>query len=624
MRKVLAFLLCLITVCSLISCKNSFGPNGLDIKKDPSEKAPDYSDILNLYKKILIGCATDDMDGDALGITDPYEKELFADLSFKINNNYVGTESADRLSPIHMLHYGYSQKDINGDGIDELVLMDEDYEIIALFSYADGKPIMIGGPTEKFPDKRPYLPNCWIDGDGLIHASPQYGFDRYMMYRIADGGASLETIADFGLILYAGGITKYYSYASGEDVEITKDVYDALYKRYGKLPDGKSSNETTREYSGLRFVPLFSEAELVEIIYRSVLDNETKVYNPDTEEYTFLKRCRTTYDKAYLCDVPDLKYAFVDLDGDGVGEPVIECGDTLVLRYYNRRVYVYSFTFRQAYDLKTDGTYSWNATDERFEYGTKKICFDGAELKTKDLWRVVDDGEPDAEYYIDGERTTREEIEKYIAENQKAAPEFFTVDESWYYTLSSEEAYEIAKDRILFNGEGGGAAGTTIIPKLLTVAVPDGEDIYYHVVWIDERYNHNIEGWETGAPYSIRYMREVLVDEATGECTVIELNQECEIYEMRALRLAEQYWGIADGSVEGAMGSTIINRIVIELPHCGSRYYRVLLNGEYYNHNEEGWESRPPYMTETFKTLLIDIRTGECLEESALDPDAKG
>ena len=145
---------------------------------------------------------------------------------------------------------------------------------------------------------------------------------------------------------------------------------------------------------------LLSEAEKAMKMYESVLKNEVKVYETDTEEYNYLKDCKTPYNRIPLTDCEQLKYAYTDIDHDRINELVLDCGDTLILRYYEGTVYVYSFTFRNMYYLHTDGSYAWNHTGENFEYGESRIYFEGAELKTKKLYRVVNDGEPNAEYWI--------------------------------------------------------------------------------------------------------------------------------------------------------------------------------------------------------------------------------
>ena len=174
-----------------------------------------------------------------------------------------------------------------------------------------------------------------------------------------------------------------------------------------------------------------SEAERAMEMYEAVLKNEIKVYETDIEEYNYLKDCKTPYNRIPLCELERLRYAYMDVDGDSVKELVIDCGDTLILRYYEGTVYVYPFTFRNMYQLNTDGSYNWNHTGQDFEYGEKQLAFGGAELKPKEIWRIVNDGEPNAEYYIDGKQVTQEEVLKYIEDNPKTRIEFSPLEVSW-------------------------------------------------------------------------------------------------------------------------------------------------------------------------------------------------
>lgn len=174
-----------------------------------------------------------------------------------------------------------------------------------------------------------------------------------------------------------------------------------------------------------------SEAERAMEMYEAVLKNEIKVYETDIKEYNYLKDFKTPYNRIPLCELERLRYAYMDVDGDSINELVVDCGDTLILRYYEGTVYVYPFTFRNMYQLNTDGSYNWNHTGQDFEYGENQLIFDGAELKPKEIWRIVNDGEPNAEYYIGDKQVTQEEILKYIEDNPKTKVEFLPLEVSW-------------------------------------------------------------------------------------------------------------------------------------------------------------------------------------------------
>lgn len=621
MKKFIVMICCLLAAFMLVSCDtanlNNDKENENADNKNPQVTA-DYTEILNLYKMAINACANVELTSENLGITDPQEKETFSDILWCVKCNYDGEKKADSTSPIYWLTFGYAVKDINGDGVEELVLLKEDYTILAIFSYVDGKPIMLGAfDYNNFSATHRNLTNCWIYGDGMIYTSDLSGFDGFKVYRIADGGTSLETVADYGWYLYyvdytIGTVTKYYKCVDGQEIEINEDEYQALHEQYEKRLGSYSITEATKEYAGLDYIPLFSEAELIEEIYASALNNETKVYEVDTGEYKFLKACKTPYNQIRLSEVENLKYGYADLDGDGIGEPVIDCGDTIILRYYDGCVYSYSFTFRQMYYLKTDGSYAWNHTGQDFEYGEYQIYFEGAELKQKELYRIVNDGEPDVEYYIEGKQVSQEELIKYIEENPKTSIEYSPIDKSWYYRISSEEAYDLAIKYWRIKDEWDGACGSTIKTKVVVEDVPQGDDVYYHILKVHEYYNHWMEGWETRPPYNICLGGELLIDATTGECIEVTSEDYGKIYPSIAMDIASEYWDVRQLEVEINEETRIVSEIVIsDFSHCDNKYYRVVYQREYYSYDEDSSENDLPYKVEIISEILVDPVTGE-------------
>ena len=188
-----------------------------------------------------------------------------------------------------------------------------------------------------------------------------------------------------------------------------------------------------------------SEAEKAMEMYEAALRNEIAVFETDSRVFNYLMNCKRPYDRIPLSDLVSLRYAYTDLDGDTVPELVIDCGDTLILRYYEGTVYVYPFTFRNMYQLNTDGSYPWNHTGLNFEYGESQIFFEDAKICSRKLWRIVNDG-TDAEYYIDGKQVTQEEILKYIEDNPKTRIEFSPLEVSWLNKISRAAAVSLAQE----------------------------------------------------------------------------------------------------------------------------------------------------------------------------------
>jgi hypothetical protein len=261
---------------------------------------------------------------------------------------------------------------------------------------------------------------------------------------------------------------------------------------------------------------VISEAKRAMELYEAVLKNEINVYETDIEEYNYLADCKTPYNRIPLSDSERLKYAYTDMDNDGINELVIDCGDTLILRYYEGTVYVYPFTFRSLYDLNTDGSHSWNHTGQDFEYGEEQIYFEGAELKSRELYRIVNDGEPNAEYYIEGKKVTQEEILKYIDDNPKTKVEFLPLEVSWQEKLTDEEALQIASDYWeIEDGFTDYGAGSMWIHRIMILDSPSSAWGYYHIGLQIDHYGR--DGNDLRVLLGSR-MEHLFVNAVTGEC----------------------------------------------------------------------------------------------------------
>ena len=225
----------------------------------------------------------------------------------------------------------------------------------------------------------------------------------------------------------------------------------------------------------------------------------------------------TPYSGIPLCECEDLGYAYVDLDGDSVNELIIDCGDTLILRYYGGKIYFYEFIFRSLYHLTTNGSYSWNHNGSDFEYGERQLYFEGATLKTRELWRIVNDGEPDAEYYVEGKPVTQEELQKYIGDNQKTKIEFLPLEVSWEKEITSEEALQIASE--YWETEDGftdyGAGSKWVYHIILLDDRSSVGNGYYHIGLQVDHYGR--DGNDLRVLLSSR-MEHLFVNAVTGEC----------------------------------------------------------------------------------------------------------
>lgn len=139
----------------------------------------------------------------------------------------------------------------------------------------------------------------------------------------------------------------------------------------------------------------------------NVLSDENTFYSHSYERDLFLSEYCTTWasNANIIVEIP--QFAYLDLDGDLINEVVlwIKVNQTsdygvLVLRYYNGDVHGYTFTYRQMFDLKEDGTFSYSGggdydgiakleyDGDQFSYSYSKITDSSQDKKTDVVWYV--------------------------------------------------------------------------------------------------------------------------------------------------------------------------------------------------------------------------------------------
>ena len=273
----------------------------------------------------------------------------------------------------------------------------------------------------------------------------------------------------------------------------------------------QTNNSSTNDY----IPPQISESEIAMRMYEAALKNEIKVYETDIEEWNYLKDCKTPYDRIPLCRTERMGYVYMDFDGDLINELVIDCGDTLILRYYEGIVYVYPFTFGNM-QLNTDGSYGWYHIEQNFDYGENQLAFDGAELKTRELWRIVNDGEPNAEYYIGEKQVTHDEILKHFEDHPKTRVEFSFLEVSWQKNITREEALQIASEHWgIEDGFTDYGAGSMWICHILILDDPSSARGYYHIGLQIDHYGRDQNDLRILLESKLEHL---FVYSVTGEC----------------------------------------------------------------------------------------------------------
>ena len=403
-----------------------------------------YGNIVNamqfmtgMYNNYKLGLSTREEFEYRYDLTTEYNREMYEKLDSLVSTRYP---PALGVSFQAENAFAYAIKDLNGDGVEELVIIEgERIDCCAVLTEKDGKIV--------FDDSYSFDPPKGERSHRLYYWKNTVGLGLIPLYYRSDY-FSLEALA----------LESRYCIEEVLGGGVYADVWLPIDKKHVQLAD---------------YVAMTHSGE---------------------------KR---------LGDIEDLKYAFVDMDRDSVEELLIACGlEIVVLRRSGGGVYLYSLYFSQTYQLNTDGSFFRNHTGSDFEYGENRIVYfnlDGG-VESETVWKIVNDGESDAEYYIGDKQVTEAEMQKYLADNQKTSVEFLPLEEIYGDKVSPTEAVEIGrehwKDRlsdkqysIIINDYA--RFGTATLDML--------DEIY-----IVQLVRHDSEGWVK------EYVEEIWVDRSNG------------------------------------------------------------------------------------------------------------
>ncbi len=567
MKKYISFLLCFVMVILLISCNNrninekesdhansDTNDDTSEILSDNTEKesSVDYSKILYLYHSI-IKIFPDYLDSQKemdqycseFGIVDEEEKELFKKI--------FGSAFLFKQSQTYEFSFGYAIKDLNDDGVDELVLLNNEYHVIAIFSYADGKPVLLSN----------YIPrgSCWIDGDGLLHENGSGGayYSANAVYKIADGGAELELIVEFGTNghEWIGDVayTKYYKLVNGEEAEITETEFNDLIEQYGKYLGSVAGATATKEHSGLQFIPIITKSEIAMEMFESAIHDEITVIDERLGE-TSLKNLRFSNGDTSLDACKLLKKAALDVDHDGVDEFVIQSPDyeQIILRCYNDKVYSYRLDMSDFYRFNMDGTFYWYHSSEAqgWACGLSKIVFDGETMNITPIYGLQYSENPTKyEYFVEGKPATESEYGTYRANNKRYEKiKFSQFEMMCSYPITAEQAWNLAN--AYWDNQDGrtdGSAGSTYTAGIVLIDTPNSEtDSYRFAFQVERNVGGGMEGYECMPPQEISVYDQILVNAFTGEITASTYDPNGKAISVaEAIKIAKAHMAYADG-----------------------------------------------------------------------------
>ena len=185
-----------------------------------TESFKDYSDILDAMNDMLHGKAKEDVD-----VSDnEYDKEILDAIDHSVNS-----PSSDK--PLC-----YVEKDIDGNGTRELLILNFRGTLLSLFTMTEKGPRAVCGNLVSLGTD--YDPVCIIGSDGKLYiTSCRWGKNsRYMVCvcTISPGGDHLDIECGLWVYDYSDNSdSSYYGFSNNMMYGITRDEYNRIYSEYG-------------------------------------------------------------------------------------------------------------------------------------------------------------------------------------------------------------------------------------------------------------------------------------------------------------------------------------------------------------------------------------------------------
>ena len=155
--------------------------------------------------------------------------------------------------------FGYAIHDLNGNGSDELILLSELYEIVAIFTVKDGRPELL---FDSFDTEYEYT----IDKEGRIYQSHyvnednNYAIDLHTTVYALNGADAPEIAAQYvGIDANVENSDECYDITGGQKTRISRSEWESL--TYGRLL-GYERGIINKTHTDFEFVRLFGDLYL--------------------------------------------------------------------------------------------------------------------------------------------------------------------------------------------------------------------------------------------------------------------------------------------------------------------------------------------------------------------------
>ncbi|MBQ9760171.1 MAG: hypothetical protein IJW16_02355 [Clostridia bacterium] len=230
----------------------------------------DYDGVLNAYRalveKLLYIAPNPSTLGETETLDSLFSFEYPSDYEklYKLYNHLYRTrpqypDSQERL----LSAYGYTLRDLNKDGSDELILMTDTYNILAIYTLQDGKPV----PLDYF---RSLGDTAWIDAQNRLHVYRENSNPSHYSYVLEITAEGKEEVLLTLIRAYDPKTYKYNYHRSADftTVDLSLEEYNALRSTYGVV-DGNTGGALmkTNEFP---FTHLFGSVTVDDCFYLDV------------------------------------------------------------------------------------------------------------------------------------------------------------------------------------------------------------------------------------------------------------------------------------------------------------------------------------------------------------------
>ena len=357
-----------------------------------------YKPVLDIYKDIIIN-----LDEQLNSTNRPYSEGT---QEYEWWSAILGAAGSYHLSTNVP---GYAFYDLNKNGNDELLLLLDDYTTLAIFSFANDKPVLL----DNYWNRK----KCTIDEDGSLQVYGSGGADTssFSIFKISDNDKELVLLEEYGTDGYNAdtGFPYYYKILDGTKTPITVLEYAAALSQ-GIYSSVEELAKHTKQNAKFEFVPLG-----LEISYKRIFERILKYDSKITSAKKYLWELYFPFGNGSVASLDSVEICYLDMDGDGVVELLLrsDIKDHLVLKYYNGAVCLYEFSYKEMARVYEDGSFSWSSPtyleDYSQHYGISRLTFDESNINPKSIYTIYD-GDNESYFTINGKLASKSELDALI------------------------------------------------------------------------------------------------------------------------------------------------------------------------------------------------------------------